>query len=377
MYKSCFQSLFKICILFAISNTANSESALRVACEDSDEGSKIYINGKYKGDCSSALFLPAGNIKLRVVMPVDSEYEKVYENEFYLGDNTAKKVEVSLSAPQLSIAAIKERKRKKNLLEKETASAALVAAKKGDYKAMKSVSQFYEQGTGLAQNSQKAEFWRKKSIVTEQRTAALETLKQAKAGNATAMRSMSQFYAEGKGVKQNTKKAKAWEDKADAIRAEAALQSAKAGNISSMREISRYYSTGTGVNQDTSESKSWNNKAELAVKEKNDRQQQRRKSIKSKAELAKIDFFENTKGAFNWAGEIMRKDPHDDPGGVSSVFLTGPYISTFAAVSDITITGPFNITKVSNLKKDISYRPSNFDKPNSMIAKAYRQKNQY
>lgn len=356
-----------------ISTSAQAESALRVTCEEADEGSKIYINGKYKGDCSSALFLPAGNVKLRVVMPVDDEYEKVYEKEFYLADNSAKKIEVSLSGPQLSVAAIKERKRKKEQLEKETASAALIKAKKGDVKSMKAVAQYYEQGTGLPQNSKKAEFWSKKATLTEQRAVAINTLKKAKAGDVYAMESMSRFYTNGEGVKQDKNKAKKWEHRAKLLteknNAESALRAAKSGDIASMRKISSYYADGTGIKKNLAESQSWSQKAQIATDKQNKKAQKANSRRKAERELEEISFFGNTKSMMDKMNSMSRK-----PGSSMSGF-TYVTLSWGGLTADI-ISSPYITVKMSVLKMKIASRPSTFGNPNSMIAKAYAQKTQ-
>ena len=88
--------LFIATALMMILTGLHADSALRIACDGPNEGATVYINGKYKGECPTDLFLSPGDKKLRVVKKVGNEYEKIFEKNFYLVDDSAKKIEVLL-----------------------------------------------------------------------------------------------------------------------------------------------------------------------------------------------------------------------------------------------------------------------------------------
>jgi hypothetical protein len=81
---------------------AGAGSALRVACDESDIGAQVFIDGKFKGECSVDILLPEGPHKIRVVRKIDNDQEQVFELDVRLADGTSKRVDVSLSAPQLN-----------------------------------------------------------------------------------------------------------------------------------------------------------------------------------------------------------------------------------------------------------------------------------
>lgn len=369
MYKITSRILSGISILFIVSTTANAEVGLRLYCEGPDEGAKIYANGIHKGECPVTFFMPAGNIKLRVVKIVDSEYERVYENDFNLVDGAVKKIEVTLSGPQLSASAIKERKRKKEQQEKETANTALSKAKKGDIEAMKAIALYYEKGTGVIQNSKEASYWDRQATLAEDRALVASTLKNAEAGEFSAMQDMARFYDEGKVVKKDKNKAKLWQNKADDALAKNALESAETGNIDSMKQISRYYAEGKGVKKNLVESDLWKNKAEIAEAEKYKRDKQARINSRAQAEMDQIDFLLYTKGTWSMAGNIEKDTP--DPAARSTSYTMIPSMTLFGMAMDLT-SAPTNSTEMAQLKTEMASRPATFGKPDSMIAMAYK-----
>lgn len=363
MYRSVSQTLITGALLMT-GTAVMAESALRVYCEGAAEGSKIYVNGQFKAECPSDIFIPAGDIKLRVVKAVDSEYERVFEKSFYLADNSAKKIKVHLSGPQLSEAAIKARE----LKEQEIARAALERAKKGNINAMREVAAYYEQGKGVLKSSENANYWKKQAIAADQHALAMQTLEEAKTGNVEAMFEMANFYEKGKGVKADAKEAALWKKKYYDIKAEIALSAARDGDIEAMREISEYYAEGKGVEKNLTESAMWAQKADKVEAADAEKARQDRINRDAQAELDEINFFERTQKAavymqFGWDNELKMNTP----------FTATTTLVPWAIVSDL-ITAPTKSAQVALIKRRMASRPATYGKPDSMIAQAYREK---
>lgn len=359
MLRKTNRFLLIMSILSMLSLTAVAESVLRVSCDGAGEGARVYINGQYKGDCPSDIFLSSGSTKLRVVKPVNEEYERVYEEEFYLADSIAKRVDAQLSGPQLSEVGRKNKERQ----EKKAAEAALASAKEGDVESMKLVAKLYEQGKGLPQSDQNADDWRKRAENAKERAMASAILKQAKSGDVRSMRRMSELYEQGKGVAQNRQSAQEWKDQADTVDARAALESAKEGNIDAMRKIAEYYAEGKGVEQNSVESELWAKKAQAKADQQQREARQAKINREAQEAIDRINFFGNTKDGWDLLSDSS-----------SSVFITtGPVMTLTSLASDV-ITTPYRLTKVRQLRSRMASRPSTFGKPDSMIAKAYHQR---
>lgn len=81
---------------------AAASAVLRVACDGAATGAEVMINGVFKGECPLDVPVPAGTIKLRVVKKAGGTRESVFEQEFRMTADTAKRVEVELGAPQFT-----------------------------------------------------------------------------------------------------------------------------------------------------------------------------------------------------------------------------------------------------------------------------------
>ncbi len=90
---------------FAPGDARAAGALLRIACDGDAQGAEVQIDGKFKGDCPVDVQVPEGTHKLRAFKAMDAETERVYEIELRVADGTIKKVEVVLSAPQMSEAA--------------------------------------------------------------------------------------------------------------------------------------------------------------------------------------------------------------------------------------------------------------------------------
>jgi TPR repeat protein len=109
------------------------------------------------------------------------------------------------------------------------------AADGGNTSAMNKLGDLYYDGKGVAQDSGKAREWYQKA---------------ADAGNAIAMTNLGWLYGNGKGVAQDSGKAREWYQKG-----------ADAGNTDAMYNLGVLYANGKGVAQDYDKAREWYQKA--------------------------------------------------------------------------------------------------------------------
>ena len=132
---------------------------IRVVCEGDSVRAEIFLNDVFKGECPVDIQAAEGLQVLRAVKPVDQRSERVFEDRFRLAAGTAKRVEVSLSKPQLNKEALAEQARARQA-EQAKFDALLTAADAGDSGAQYSLARLYEKGGAIArQNSKQAMYW--------------------------------------------------------------------------------------------------------------------------------------------------------------------------------------------------------------------------
>lgn len=164
-------------------------SLLRVACDDDATGAEVFVNGSFKGDCPVDVKVAPGSVKLKVVKKVDASRERVFEQEFRLGDEVVKSIEVVLPAARLN-AEGQRRADERNAAEARLRAEAArrdqlllaeqqKAAEAGDAQAMVALADRYETGVGVARDPQAASRWLEKA---------------AAAGSAVARFKASAFY---------------------------------------------------------------------------------------------------------------------------------------------------------------------------------------
>ncbi len=369
MYQKLCAFTLSTVALFITSTVVNAESAIRVACDEYNEGALIYINGKSKGACPIDLFVNAGEIQLKAVKSVDDTHEQLFEITFDLPEDGGKRINVSLSMPQLTTAA-------KELL----ATTALVKAKNGDIQAMKTISNFYNQGHGIEKNESEALFWRTKANKTEQYNESMAIFALAKAGDIPAMAEMARLYTEGVGIKQNHQQAKIWKakemaakqavlDKAAALvaavqakedaakniklenHAQSVLSRARYGDIEAMKEISALYKSGEGIEISHVQSQEWMIEAQ---------QEEERKRLE--LELEELSYFGSTQVMIKAGQKTFDYNPLF--GSTSIVPMV------FSGVTADLVSTPYRLTKEANLKSEIEALAVNWGAPKSMVAKA-------
>lgn len=280
---------------------AYSDSLIRVKCDD-DAGASVYINGKFVGECPVDAPAPAGTVNLRV-RSENGDYEKIFEKQLRVIDGVPQRVEVTLSAPQLTA---------------------------------------------------KAKF-------RMQAAEANNLLQEAEAGKVEAMRKVAELYDAGIGVDRSPSKAKIWREKAEAASVEAELRAANSGDFGAMEDIAARYETGRGLKKDTSQAKKWRDKAGAAKREYQAKNAARIK----KEKLNQISFFDNTKAMFN-------KERGFADMNASSFYISIPISLPYALLFDLT-SAPTRSYEIIDTRNEAALRPSNWGKPDSMIARASQQ----
>ena len=322
--KSVPFSIILLSTLAVVSDICSADAMVRINCEEKDVGAKVYINDLYKADCPFDVMIPAGQHKLRAVKTVDTEYEKTFEQELNIFDGVVKRVEIMLSEAKLTASAQQARQLESQRREEQAAQSDLRAAQAGDIKAMDNLAQRYAMGKGLQQNDEQAQAWRHKTEIAKAEAQFRAKLSAARSGNIDAMRSVARRYETGNGVERNYSKAQIWQQKAEAAKQEK-------------------------INQ------------EIAKREREEAERQRIESANKRAEkkrkLDEFSFFPETQKVFRYK---------------NSPSLSDTFVSPMLLVIDI-MSLPSQTTKYQKIKNKLASLPSKWAKPNSMIAKAYRQ----
>ena len=303
------------------SSSALASSVLRVHCADDAIGAKVFVNGEFKDNCPADLFLPPGEKTVRVIKPVDDERERVYETALSLGKQSAKRVIVELSGPQLTAEARQKRKRAQQERERQAAELAMEKAEDGD---------------------------------------------------TDAMRELAGYYREGKGIPEDPDKATKWLDTAESLEAERAAEKtrgkAEDGNIDAMRQLAERYQSGNGVGQSPDKAEQWISRAKEAEAEARQAQEQAERIAEEKARNEKLQeqidntvYFETTNEFFDLAT--------DAPLAATLVLPLSPILTGFTVVE--AAKAPTQSTRVARWRKQMTQRPAAFDNPDSMIARAH------
>jgi len=179
-------------IALSISTAANAVgSMLRITCEGDNADARVFVNGKFKGECPLDLKVPSGVVQLRATKSMDDLLDRVWEREITLGDDVAKRVEVKLEDIQYG------EKKRQEYIKRDAVIRAKAAA--GDIESMIDLGKIYEQGMGVPKDYAKAADCFRKA---------------ADAGSAIAMFNLGWLYYAGKVVPQSEDEAADWFKKA-------------------------------------------------------------------------------------------------------------------------------------------------------------------
>ena len=189
----------------------------RIACDGSNKGAEVEVNGKFKGQCPLDLQVPEGVVNLKVRQVIDDLEERVYEEKMRIGDGVVKKVDVVLGPSQITVKGEQylDKYWATKLIEDEQMS------NSGDPLAMMEMARHYRFGyhRTLQRSEEKMVLWMRKA---------------ADCGHPEAMQSLSGYYAEGKaGFQKSEEQSQIWR-----------LRAAEAGDVSAMSELALGYSIG-------------------------------------------------------------------------------------------------------------------------------------
>jgi len=301
--------LIGVLLVLIASFPAYADSLVRVQCEEEDTGTEVYLNGKFVGECPVDAPVNEGTVLLRARKAVNGDYEKIFEKKLRVVEGVSQRVELVMSAPQLTADA---------KFRKEAAEAGV-------------------------------------------------QLRTAEAGDIDAMKKMARRYDAGIGVKKDRAQAESWRDKAEATAAQRELNAARSGAIDAMLNMAARYSTGLGVVKDPSQAEAWREKAADAQREKIERDNASLAVQKAQEKQAKIDrvsFFEFTKKTFDFKEGFAVFGPF---------YLTlMPTATAELPLFDLT-SAPSKTTELNKLKNEAALLPSSWGKPDSMIARASLQ----
>ena len=310
-------------VALTVSFSVNADSFLRVKCYGDDVGAKVYISGKFVGDCPVDVPVNEGSVELRARKLVDADHEQLFSKQLQIIDGVLQKIELIMSAPQLTAEAI--RRNQEVLIQKNVALAnsELIRAKSGDIYAMNVVAGYYEVGLGVERDSVKAKMWR---------------------------------------------------DKAETATANKQLSDAEKGDYLAMAQVAHRYESGLVFKKDIEQARKWSEKSEVAKKEAEaiEREKVATEKAHIKAQkLEKFSFFEMTKtfGTNNLSTENIH-----NPLDFSSSIISIPMAIVGGVMSDLS-TSPVKTTEYQNIQSEASLRPATWGKPDSMIARASQQYN--
>lgn len=229
-------ALFALGLALALHALA-ADSALRVTCQADAAGAEVHVNGKFKGECPLDIAVQEGEYKLRVVKAVDASHERSFEQTVRIGDGVAKKIEITLSPPQLN-ALGQQRAAEVGRQEQAALQPLRQSAESGNVPAMLAIARAYSTGRGFTQSYEQAVYWLRKAAET---------------GNTQGMVSLGWYYATGRGFAKNDELATAWY-----------RQAAEAGDTDGMVNLGNQFAQGLGIAQSDDEAISWYRKAAQA-----------------------------------------------------------------------------------------------------------------
>lgn len=362
-----------IILLMLFSSPAIAQSVLRVHCTNDNEGAEIFINDELKGSCPTDLFLSSGEKTLRAVKPVGDDQERVFETNFMLPADSAKRIKVELAEPQLTAEAKRKRKEARLSRERKAAESAREKAEQGDTIAMRELARYYSEGKGVPENPDKAKELRRSARELDEQRSSAEVLEKARNGDIKAMTRIARRYESGMGVDQDRTKAEEWLERARQARAETAQRKAEQGDISAMKKLARYYARGLGIEKNSEKADEWASRAKKAMDDAREERKRARRIAKAEARDRKLqesidntDYLGTTRTMLNQSIEDMNSGGPLSTTGV----LAFPSVIVYGPVFDA-ITAPTRITRVALWKSRMSSRAALFDNPDSMIARAH------
>ena len=86
-------------------DSAPATSTFQVTCASDAVGAEILLNNQLKGECPLEIKVPAGTFKIVARKKISEESERIFNQEFRIGDGVVKQVSVQLGAPRARLKA--------------------------------------------------------------------------------------------------------------------------------------------------------------------------------------------------------------------------------------------------------------------------------
>lgn len=224
-------SLLSLVLLASLHTAALAQGSavLRVSCTDANAHAEIHINGEPKGNCPVDIPVPPGAIELRALKKIDAVHERVFELDFQMFANTAKRVEVELGAPRINPQALRRQQAEAARVAAEAQrqaderlAATVQRAEAGDANTMAQLGWNHLWGHGVPVDFARAQAWFQRA---------------ADAGNSDGMAGLGAMHHSADGVKGDPVTGRAWLQKAADLNHPRALQA--------LADIEAQTSTGT------------------------------------------------------------------------------------------------------------------------------------
>lgn len=229
-----------IAFIVFFATTAFAEKALlRIVCDEEREPIKITINGKYSGECPMDISVNAGSITLYAEQASGPEMARIFTKKFDIAGGAARRVEIELSAPQLTAAGKRARLIAAQKKEQQEAEQEIKAASNGDMKAMENVANRYASGKGVKQDPAQARYWQEKFKESKNAADMRALTQRANAGNIPAMIELAQRYETGNGTIADPAKSLEWSQKAKAAEVQKAAKEKQAAEARKRAEVER------------------------------------------------------------------------------------------------------------------------------------------
>lgn len=247
--RTTFICLTSLCLMASADLHADNNALLRIICDESDSGAEVYINGQFKGECSLDAEVAAGTVEVRVVLPVNSDRERVFEKTLRVGAGTAKRIDIEFGDSQLNAGALKKQEQQlQQEAQRQREEAALAAQREAERQKLE--QQATAQREALERDRAEAERQRAAQAQLAEQQATGQLRGQAEAGDAKAMYQLGYRYEYAVGVDHDLGKALDWYRKA-----------AAAGNLDGNGAVADFFYHGWGAVADLEQAESWAEKA--------------------------------------------------------------------------------------------------------------------
>jgi hypothetical protein len=329
--------------LITLPQLAQAVTVLRVRCEGVNVGAQVFVNEQRRGECTAEkpldLLLEPGPIQIRAVKAVGAEQERVWERGLSVEEGSVNRLDIELSEPRLSKAALQAR-------AVRAAQKALAGAERGDVAAMDELADRLQAGDGLPADAAQAQQWRAKAEAVRGQAA----LTAAQAGDVQAMRDVVARYTNGAGLPRSAEQAAAWQ---------ARIPEAENKERMRLAELARQQQAQAEAEE--RERQAVRRKAEIDA---------RRAALV--AQRSQVEYFPTTKKEMGGHYRQMQKDFLF---GFASSLTASPFI-VLSFLFEAATVAPSATLELKRIDEEIDALPTAWAKPDSMVARAFAMRAQ-